>query len=216
MRLLPHRIVGAVILRARFSKFASTNGLVYFGLLLPSDNHETIRGFTAHTGQVDSFVIHGSVHGREVTILERTVTHTSSPSEPSRVHTHTWLIAAVKHGTHHAPELLLLSHTDLRLQDEAAAFHSSKSEVFAIDNRLEAEFHVYAKPASAQAFKDLSTQALIDTLITEPSYDYEFDADSLYLYSNNDEPTMSDLNRILKTALLLAESYDTAIEKSPL
>ena len=75
---------------------------------------------------------------------------------------------------------------------------------------------MYAKPASAQAFKDLSTQALIDTLITEPSYDYEFDADSLYLYSNNDEPTMSDLNRILKTALLLAESYDTAIEKSPL
>lgn len=214
--LLPHHIICSVVLRFRFERFAKMNGLVYFGLLHESDDHEPVRGFTANAGQVDTYVMHGSIHGREITVLERTIVHTASPNGHSSLHSHTWLITTVKHTAEHAPHVLLLSHEHPRLHDEAVAIHHSGSKHVPLEYRLDASFLAYAKPSDAEDFRIIADEALVQQLLAKPWYDYELDSERLYVYSHHNNPRPEDLNQIVATAILVADAFDGDIEKSPL
>jgi len=208
---MPQRIIGAAVMRRRFTQFANTNGLVYFGLLHPRDDHEPIRGFTANAGQIDNYAVYGNIHERAVTIFERTVTHAASLSRKGRTHSHTWLIAAVKHNVERSPHVLLLSHVHPRLHDEAVAIHHDRSQHVALDVNLDANFLVYAQPSDMEDIRENFNEEVIQQLLTKPGYDYEIDSQWVYVYSHNTAPKADELHQQFSAALALANVY----EKSP-
>ena len=209
--LLPQRVVRSAQLRMRFRKFAKLNGLVYFGVVHADDDHDPVRGFTTSVDQVDSYVMHGTIQGHDVTLLERTVTHTSSPVGKTHLHDHTWLIASVVHMVEHAPHILLLSHSHPRLHEEAIAIRHNHREHLPLESGLDACFLAYTNPRDADDFRDHINEELVTLLVSRLEYDYEFDEHALYIYSHNKNPTPDDLNRLLVTALSLAKSYETEI-----
>ncbi len=206
--LLPHRVIRSALLRLRFRKFAKLNGLVYFGVVHADDDHDPVRGFTTNVEQVDCYVMHGTIHGRDVTILERTISHTSSPGGKTHLHNHTWLIASVVHTVEHAPHLLLLSHAHPRLHEEAVAVRRPHREHLPIEYRIDANFLAYTKPTDAEDFRSMICEELVTALVARAEYDYEFDEGALYVYSHNQNATLEELNRLLMTSLSVTDSYE--------
>lgn len=203
--LLPHRLIRAAIVRQRFHDFAETNGLVYFGAVSLEDEHESVRGFTAHTNQSDNYVSHGTIGGHDVSLLQRTVGHKDLVG---KAHGHTWLIAAVACETS-LPHVLMLSHVHSRLHEEAAYLHQNRSEHVAIEYRLDAQFLIYARREDVETIRKVLAGPVIEYMLANPQYDYELDGATLHLYSQELLPTEMTLNRILKSGLTIADSIDS-------
>ena len=208
INLMPHRLLAAMLTRRRFTSFANTNGLVYFGTALPHDDHDPIRGFTAHVGQIDNHLMHGTVGSHDVTMALRTVTHTRNP-RLRRNYTQTWMIASITLDEVTVPHALMLSHQHPRLSEEALYLHQHRSEHVALEYRLDAQFLIYARGSDTDDIRAVVTEDVTTGLLAHLDYDYEFDAGTLYLYRQGTNPSADDLSRLLSMAVRIATSLET-------
>jgi hypothetical protein len=196
-------LINVFIAGGRFKKFARANGLIYFGPINRTDEHEPVYGFTVSTAQSDTHYVTGSIYGHDVRLVQRivpTVTH-------GKTMTHTWLIATMRHTLPHVPRVLLLSHEHPRDVIEAAYLHADRATHVAIEPQLDAKFLIYAHRENLDDIKENLTPELVTLLIAHPEYDYEFGKEHIYVYhrtSGTDEHTLTTL---LQTAVHITDAY---------
>lgn len=202
-RIMPDRLLNRLTAGSKLKKFAHANGLVYFGHVGADDEHKPIHGFTVTTNQIDAHYLSGTVQGRELTMVERTVPPKTGP----KTRVHTWLIAELAHTVPNGPHILLLSHNHPRDVVEAAFLHADRAQHQQLEHQLDAQFLIYSQSDDAMVMRQHIRPELVAAILAHPEFDYEFEHDRIFVYIRS-ETAADKASSLMNAALKVAEAYE--------
>lgn len=182
--------------RSVIKRFAAKHGLVYFGGVNANDDeHQLVRGVTAHATHTDSNYTVGTFDGHDLIIVERH-NHTEHPGLPSV--NHSWLILQVDLKQGGLPHVFIDSHHDEAFHSNLRIGHTKLRDV----TNLVPSFNgatVVAPPSELKLVSDILSADFIETASKFGHFDYEMNNDQLFVYAHNtraSEPVLTDMLRI--------------------
>lgn len=216
--MTPAHAVRTRLAKKTIQNFADQVGMVYFGYAdQHGDDHRLVRGHTVSYTHVDNHVCVGSVRGYDATMLIRNdVVQLQPPvagKKPKQQRCH-WLIATVDlHTKRTVPHIYI----GLRQHDEVYKSSYSRLRPLEIGNlaaytpQFLGKYTIYGKMTHALEIERLISPQIASVITSHfNKISIEIERNTVYLYSENEQPNEVQLERILSNALWLAEAIDTA------
>lgn len=217
--MTPAHAVRTRLTKKVIQEFAEQVGMVYFGYVdQHDDDHQLVRGHTVSYTHVDSHVCIGTVRGYDATILLRNDVvrlrqKSGNKFKQQRCH---WLIATVDlHTKANVP------HFYVGLKNHEAVYQASYSRLrpLVIGNlatytpQFLGKYNVYGAATNAVEIEQVVTPQIASVITSHFSkISIEVERNTLYLYSENERPNETQLERLLSNALWMAEAIDTHYE----
>ncbi len=212
-RNIRHRYSPKLRARGRVLKqFSESIGLVHFGSVHHSDDHEVVRGFSASTTHVDADVSVGTYDGYDIRILNR---YDTVPLMGSRTHEQFWTIFEVKLSTATVPHVVFVptggqggEYTRLftaqpHMQPlNTMLLHNKSSEVHG-------RFQILARTSHAHRIEELFVSPIIVGIGARFwPHGIEVHNGTLYVYITEQRLTRPLLETTMASTLWLAEMLD--------
>jgi hypothetical protein len=189
-------------------RFAKMFDLVYFGSVSQQDDdHKVIRGITASSHHKDEHFIVGTVHGRDVTLVERTTT-LGKPDQTEKVYT--WVIAAIPLDIIDIPRIFLdgAHHDDVfyaHFFTTLANFHNVNPLLVGHDTLFHQRFKTFGPADRQQYISELLTSNVTSMLAHNfADFDYEITEEEVYVYSNKPSSEQT-IEKMVRVGLWLAD-----------
>ena len=213
-RFVPARVVQSQLHKRTYTQFAEKIGLVYFGYVdQRNDEHSLIRGLTVSTKHRDNHYCIGSFEGYDISLVERTDT-LHHPSKAAK--SHTWMIMTLDLHRH-----VDLPHIFVGLHTHSEAFYAQLFTKFAhlspvlpsdlrtYDPSFARHYTLYAKPEQAISAERLFNHSMTAQIAeTFGNISIEISEGCLYLYLEDQKPTVALLEKMLSRGLWLANCID--------
>jgi hypothetical protein len=216
-KFLVHRIKNSSNSRV-FSGFAKRVGIVYFGFVNQhSDDHKLVRGLTVSSTIKDNNYCVGTVEDYNLSVVDRS-DYTVEPDKSEVLNN--WIIFAFELQSKVAIPHFFIGAKNRNLQPYHSLFSTfpnMKEVVLGVFETYSPDFtnrfSIYARPA-----KSTDVQNIIDAKVSSvlaahfwPMCVEQHD-NILYLYSDNERISTSQLERMLKNGLWLAGQLDKQTE----
>lgn len=213
--LSPLKIITQLTGRKVFHSFAESYDLVYFGhVSAEDDEHRMVRGVTTSAKHRDSHYCVGTVHGHDVTLLERE--DELRLSSDAHSHKYRWIILQVDLHGHHE-----LSHVFIDGKHHNDTFYRTLFAKFArllkVDHGLLSRydplfterFTVYTPPDNTDRFPELLSEEAAATLAHHfGHFDFEWFEDQVIIYSTGRPASRHLLEHMLKSGIFLARELE--------
>ena len=213
-KVTPISVLESRLHRKLFKEFAEKIGFVYFGYVdQRDDEHRLIRGLTlSPTHRDDNYSI-GTYHGYDMTMCERTdtIAEPGFPSESKK-----WFImTADLHSKRELPHIFigLNRHTQGFYRHVMTKFSYlqklTPGGVTPYNLKFRENFTLYTSPTHFVEVEQLFGGDLHGMLAEHfPDFSFEIAESTLYVYSENQKPTVTLLSRMLQCAAWLASELD--------
>jgi hypothetical protein len=217
LAIAPRSIIASQARKRLIQQFADRIGLVYFGSVSQqSDEHRLVRGITLSPEHQDSHYCIGSLEGYDVTFVERSAI---VPKEKRGTRSHLWHIMVVDlHQQRDLPHIFinLREHGELlheRMLTSLPTFREIPP-VSLPDHSKDfiQHYRIFAPPAQFVRTAQLLPPAItkvIDSHFTP--FAIEITSECVYVYADQQRPTMHMLDILLKDAIWLAKHIDAII-----
>lgn len=196
-------------------RFANRYDLVYFGSVGRDDESRLVKGITVSNTQRDSHYLVGTAYGRDLIFLQRSDTIRSSINK--RRENYTWNILAIdlKESMHLPPVYI-----EGRSRHERGFYEalSMKKREFSelpfnflsdYDPLFPSKYVVRLSAAASMELPMLLTYERAAIMAHHfSSFDFEWHDDVLYVYLLSSRPTLTQLERMLKAGIWLADELD--------
>lgn len=214
LAVAPQAILASQVRKRLIQQFADKMGLVYFGSVSQqSDEQRLVRGITLSPHHQDSHCCIGSIDGYDVTFVERSAI---IPKEKRGSRSHLWHIMVVDlHQQRDLPHVFInvREHGELlyeRMLTSLPAFREIPP-VSLPDHSKDfiQRYGIYTPPSqfvrTAQLLPPVIT-TVIDSHFAP--FAIEITSGCIYIYSDQQRPTMHMLDILLKDAIWLAKHID--------
>lgn len=214
--MTPAHVMRTRVTKKTIQKFAEQVGMVYFGYVdQRDDDHRLVRGHTVSHTHIDNHVCIGTVRGYDATVLLRNDVVQMQPKPggkrmQQRCH---WLIATVDLHTKQT-----VPHVYIGLKQHDSVYRASYSRLrpLAIGNlanyapQFLGKYTVYGSATNMLEIERMITPQIASVITSHfTKMSIEVQHNTVYLYSENERPNETQLERLLSNALWMAESIDT-------
>lgn len=216
---MPAKVLQSRLHAKVYRQFAQRLGLVYFGYVdQRSDEHRLVRGLTMSAKHRDDHYCIGYYESYDVLLVERTDT-IRFPGKPKRGYE--WIIMTFDlHTTVDLPHIFLGLHTHsdtfyAHLFTKFSKLSKAPLGTFgAYDAGFMNRYSMYTEPAqSIQAEKLIDPQVAATIGAHFGSLTAEITDGCLYLYAENQRPTIHLLEKMLRYGAWLASAVDANSSK---
>lgn len=204
-KLLPGHIIRHQHTRLIMQRFADALGLVYFGYVdQRDDEHRLVRGSTVSTTHVDHHYTVGSFGGYDVSVVVR---RDSLQYNDKRLKEHYWTILTV--DLHHRTDLPHTYIAQHSIRSEVLSRIAHLTELPSSGDAFSTNYSIYSSMGSQQrvltTFSDEVREAIQRECIGES---VEIIDDTIYIYLIEKHPSRSQLDRLMRTGIWLAQVID--------
>ena len=214
LALAPVSIIDSRARRRLVQHFADKIGLVYFGAVShESDEHSLVRGVTLSPHHYDNHYCIGSFDGYDMTFVERSAILRSK----RKTKQHIWHILAIdlrtprdiphaflgshSHSELFYDQLLTTQHSFRKMPHESLVQHAGT---------FTSQYSIFAAPSQYSEISHLLTAEVTNVIGSHFSpLAIEITGDVLYVYSDQQNPTMQLFNTMLKNGLWLAKYIES-------
>lgn len=216
---MPAKVLQSRLHAKAYKHFAERLGLVYFGYVdQRSDEHRLVRGLTMSAKHRDNHYCIGHYEGYDMMLVERTDT-IRFPGKPARAYE--WIIMTFDlRTTTDLPHIFLGLHTHsdtfyAHLFTKFGQLSKAPLGTFgAYDAGFVNRYSIYTEPSQTiQAEKLIDPQTAATIGAHFGSLTVEITDGCLYIYAENQRPTVPLLDRMMKYGAWLASVVDTNASK---
>ena len=193
-----------------FQRFADEADIVYFGKLEEEDDIDPVRGITFYRDRKDRNYMHGTIHERDVTVLQRTVTRTIFKPQPEE---YTWTIVNV--GLREpTPDMFVdAHHYDKQMYKNIfakfARLRFSNSLLSSLNHSFTDHFQVFMPSEEVQHTEHYFNQIVMQTMLQQfPNFDVEITRNDLLVYFNDVPDRPEIIHQMVAEATWLANHFE--------
>lgn len=199
-------------------RFAERYDLVYFGTVGRDDESRLVKGITVSNTQRDSHYLVGTAYGRDIIFLQRSDTIHSSTHKKRE--NYTWNILAIdlKPSMHLPPVYIEGRSRHERGFYEALAMKKREFGELPLnflsdyDPMFPSKYIVRLSAAATLELPVLLTHERAAVMAHHfSSFDFEWHDDAVYVYFLSSRPTLTQIERMLKAGVWLADEFDGGI-----
>lgn len=215
LAIAPSAIIASQARKRLIRHFADNIGLVYFGTVSQqSDEHRLVRGVTLSPHHQDDHYCIGSVDGYDVTFVERSAI---VAKEKRGVRSHLWHVMVIDlHRERDLPHIFInpREHSELlceRLMATQPAFREIPPVILPDHSKEFLEYYAtYASPTQFLEVGQLITAEVTKVIHSHfTPFAVEITDDCVYIYADQQRPTLHMLDKLLKDGLWLAKYIDS-------
>lgn len=196
-------------------RFAERYDLVYFGSVGRDDESRLVKGITVSNTQRDSHYLVGTAYGRDLIFLQRSDTIHSSTHKKRENYTWNILALDLKESVHLPPVYIEGRSRHERGFYESLAMKKREFSELPLnflsdyDPLFPSKYVVRLSAAATLELPVLLTHERAAVIAHHfSSFDFEWHDDVLYVYFLSSHPSLSQLERMLKAGIWLADELD--------
>lgn len=194
--------------RATIQRLALAMGLVYFGYVdQRDDEHRLVRGVTVSTTHNDHHYTVGTFQGYDVSLVVR---RDSLEYTDRRLKDHHWTIVTVDlHSAVDVPHIYIARHT---VRDEMVARLAHLTALPHAGDAFSKQYTIYGSMGQFIMIQSLFMQPVREVIAREfVGLSVEIFEGTIYLYANEKHPSRTQLERMLRNGIWLAQTIDTML-----
>lgn len=189
-----------------YKEFAQTHSLVYSSKH-DDDAHEIVRGITLDTHRHDRYIVQGNVDGLDITLLSRSVEYKKPHTKSLHLD---WSILKVNLPGGNLPHVFLDGnnryHEDI-YENIFTKFHNLILAPAPKNHIFFTQYRVFCSHATIPDLTSIFTDEALDQLNVLGHYlDYEITGESLFVYLPKSVENVSEINNMLKSAMIINKS----------
>ena len=207
-RILPGHIVRHQRTRSVVQRLADSLGLVYFGYVdQRDDEHRLVRGITVSTTHDDHHYTVGSFQGYDISLVIR---RDSLQYSDRRLKEHFWTILTVDlHSEVDLPHMYVGQHT---ARDEMVARLTQLTALPHAGDAFSKQYTLYGSMGQFIMIQSLFMQPVREVIAREfAGASIEIADGTVYLYLPEKHPSRTQLERLVRNGIWLAQTIDSTL-----
>lgn len=207
-RSMPGHLIGHQRTRTVIQRLADAMGLVYFGYVdQRDDDHRLVRGSSVSTTHDDHHYTVGTFQGYDVSLVVR---RDSLQYADRRLKEHHWTIVTVDlHSQVDIPHIYVGRHT---VRDELVARLTHLTPLPHAGDAFSKQYTMYGSMGQFIMIQSLFMQPVRDVIARDfVGMSIEIHDGTVYLYTNEKHPSRTQLERMFRSAIWLAQTVDATL-----